>query len=673
MGVNALRIRDVRPYFVIFFISFLATVLFFSNLLTRNVGEQQVLDLSQAVIESGNVSYAGSLQVSEGGSIRFQDLSVETETLTIILQSASDDQVQRSVTGNIYIRDDSRTSADTLACGFIASPSGQYNAATVKVDSNGALRELLISLDVSGDAELDYEISGIILNAHEPVRFSFWRFGALFVFLTAVYLIWKHKLYQIVYDSENKGHKFCVAAVILLNVAIVCFLGLFLGNIKEDPVYTNYYEDLMASYAESGTIAIPYDAPAELQELDNPYDVTERIEKGIDYSWDMAYFDGAYHVYFGIAPVILLYIPYYLVTGVIAPPGLITTILTFIAVIGLGLLIMEAIRKFRIQANLMMLLLIQFTLPFCVLLYTLQVSADMYYIALLSGITGLIWFLFFSFRAVRGRHPVGRRLFFAGAALAFVVVAGSRPTLVLFGVAVIPLFLEVLWDKERGRGGKALDVTAFVLPILAGAAGLMFYNVIRFGSAVEFGATYQLTIVNAADQTVQLSAQNFVNTLVYYFFYPLGISVVFPYVFMTRPEFSDFGNYFYRGVTVGVLGIPYYLSLFFLPSVRFRNKTERWTVILLLGASFILAYIDYCVGGMIIRYVCDLLVPLALVASILILKLAKLAGKFYGVGLCLIVLSLIIGISLIFSNERNYLLNTQADLYIRVKNLLSLY
>jgi len=659
---------------VILLISLVITVLFFSNLLTRNAGEEQALDLSDAIIESGDVDYtAGSLRVSGNGSIRFKNLSLETKTIKIIFQPEEGYELQRSVTGDVCIRDEGRSEEDVVANNYIASPNGQYNAATVQMDSNGLLRELAISFTVLDDVSYHFQVSDIIINAHEPVQFSFIALCVIFILLTAIYLIWKYEFHMIDYDSKNRRHRGMICLVVLLNMVIACSLGYYLRDLEEDPLYLNYYEDIMESYAEVGILAISESPPEELLELENPYDITSRTAEEVDSLFDVAFYNGNYYIYFGLAPLLMLYVPYYLVTGGIAPPAVIATFLTLVSLIGLALLLMEAIRKFRIQANLLLLLLIQFALPFCALLYMCQVSVDIYYIAALSGITGLIWFLFFSFRAVREGNPVFRRLLFVCVSAALVMIAASRPTIILFAVAVLPLFLEVLWDKQRRLGAKILDVAAFVVPVLIGAAGIMYYNWIRFDSVFEFGATYQLTVNDVRYQTVVFSLQNFFNTLAYYFVYPFSINTSFPYVFMTRPEASNYGNYFYRGTNVGAFAIPYNLALFLFPAAKFQTKTERWTIILLLASAFVVAYVNYCVGGVLVRYVCDLMVPLTLVASVLILKLAKPTGKLYHISLCLIALSLVVGVSLIFSNEHNYFQRIQADLYIAAKNLFSVY
>ena len=45
-------------------------------------------------------------------------------------------------------------------------------------------------------------------------------------------------------------------------------------------------------------------------------------ETGENYLWDTAYYEGHYYVYFGVVPVLLFYLPFYLVTGANFPTAI---------------------------------------------------------------------------------------------------------------------------------------------------------------------------------------------------------------------------------------------------------------------------------------------------------------------------------------------------------------
>ncbi len=78
-------------------------------------------------------------------------------------------------------------------------------------------------------------------------------------------------------------------------------------------VHHAQYQELAEALSE-GKVSVG-DAEKALLAVKNPYDTIALQAAGIGYRADYAYHDGKYYVYFGIVPVLLLYLPYYLLTG----------------------------------------------------------------------------------------------------------------------------------------------------------------------------------------------------------------------------------------------------------------------------------------------------------------------------------------------------------------------
>ncbi len=78
------------------------------------------------------------------------------------------------------------------------------------------------------------------------------------------------------------------------------------------------YAELAKSMTH-GKLYLEEEPPNWLQNMDDPYDRGARDqlvkETGENYLWDTAYYEGHYYVYFGVVPVLLFYLPFYLVTG----------------------------------------------------------------------------------------------------------------------------------------------------------------------------------------------------------------------------------------------------------------------------------------------------------------------------------------------------------------------
>jgi hypothetical protein len=93
-------------------------------------------------------------------------------------------------------------------------------------------------------------------------------------------------------------------------------------------------------------------------------------------------------------------------------------------------------------------------------------------------------------------------------------------------------------------------------------------------------------------------------------------------------------------------------------------------------SSVVILYVNYCVGGIIIRYICDALfatVPIAIVLTWQIADSASAKGVIVLERACraIFVLSIILGYALIFINERSYISSRSPEVYMLVKNLFT--
>lgn len=80
---------------------------------------------------------------------------------------------------------------------------------------------------------------------------------------------------------------------------------------------------MLAQAMAKGQLYLEEEPPQWLKDMEDPYDKGARDEAqketGEPYLFDVAYHDGHYYVYFGVVPVLLFYLPFYLLTGPISP------------------------------------------------------------------------------------------------------------------------------------------------------------------------------------------------------------------------------------------------------------------------------------------------------------------------------------------------------------------
>src|SRR5699024_110130 len=102
----------------------------------------------------------------------------------------------------------------------------------------------------------------------------------------------------------------------------------------------------------------------------------------------------------------------------------------------------------------------------------------------------------------------------------------------------------------------------FLIPVLLGAAAIMYYNYIRFDSVFEFGTTYQLTESDIRWNSIVLSLHHFGSMLYHYFLESFVYTEFFPFLRFTTEKCVDFGNYLYQEYSAGLLQMPLNLGLF---------------------------------------------------------------------------------------------------------------
>ena len=217
----------------------------------------------------------------------------------------------------------------------------------------------------------------------------------------------------------------------------------------------------------------------------------------------------------------------------------------------------------------------------------------------------------------RALHSRRAGLWTAAASLAYGLAVGARP-IYAFGA---PFLLAPLWQQLRtagaGRSPAALARTALAAigPIAAVVAGLMLFNLKRFGNPFEFGQNYQLSGARQGD-LAHFSLRYLWFDLRIYLLAPARISAYFPYVTIIHapvPPDAQVGIEDPFGV---LPNMPFAALALLAPLAAVgRPRLARWGaaagwVIVAVGGTLLLY------GGESNRYMVDLLPVLVLVATL---------------------------------------------------------
>ena len=115
--------------------------------------------------------------------------------------------------------------------------------------------------------------------------------------------------------AENeKKNKLTYIAIIL--TILFCTIPMRLSPVWNGAIENHHsqYEDITESFLK-GKLYFEYAVDEKLLTLKNPYDPVERDASGAKYHWDCSFYNGRYYMYFGVVPVLLVFLPYRLITG----------------------------------------------------------------------------------------------------------------------------------------------------------------------------------------------------------------------------------------------------------------------------------------------------------------------------------------------------------------------
>ena len=507
----------------------------------------------------------------------------------------------------------------------------------INLNTTGLVDNLRI--EVTGEnVSYPIKLSDIVLNAHHPFDFNAGRFLATAgILLLAFAFRPRSAIYRIHIVDEPRKSKAAIIATVVIEVwlmATFLFMGSNLVGVAtqgynsgswDGHSIVNTFEvggDNAQQYAElakamaHGQLYLEEEPPQWLQDMADPYDKGARDEAqketGEPYLFDVAYHDGHYYVYFGVVPVVLFYLPFYLLTGANFPTAIGVLIACVAFVLGCSALLDRFARYHFKRVSLGLYLLLQIPLVTCCGILYLLKFPTFYSLPIMLGLAFSVWGLYFWMRgrasAARSAGPAKWSL--AGS-LCRALVVGCRPQLVVLSLLAFPLFWRAYITERRlfsPRGAR--EFACLVAPYAVVAAGLMGYNYARFGSLTDFGANYNLTVNDMTKRGWNLG--RLAPALFAYFLQPPCVTGVFPYV-QPAPFDTTYMGQTIKEVTFG--GILACLPvLWVLPfakrilTLRMRQRSTRTimgVIVVLLASGVIVALLDAQMAGILQRYFAD--------------------------------------------------------------------
>lgn len=490
----------------------------------------------------------------------------------------------------------------------------------LNLHSYGAVRKLEIVIKTTGN---NVEVTDLIYDARVPFFISPLRIFLLFGVMT---LLWALRPASALYSHEWKKREKCVTVGLLLTLHVFGLLFLIRSNpvfLQPDWAYHKQYSRLAEALCQ-GRLSI--DAGSEeivaaLSAMENPYDTDLRQGiPGIDSVWDTCYYQGRFYVYFGIVPVLVFYLPYYILFHGAFPTWFAVFLSAASAFGGVFYLLGQIRRKWFQKIPYLLYLILATVMGNGMLLACAMLRAEFYWLPLLLSLAFSLWGLGLVLSGVRcweeERGHCGLKLATGGLLLA--LTAGCRPQFLVGSCLLIPVFLPVLREKEK-MAGRWRRLLALLIPYVIVAVGLMAYNQARFGSVFDFGANYNLT---SNDMTRRgFNSDRLPLGIFMYLFQPGNLRLQFPFV-EGASFYSSYLGATIRETTYGgaFFSHPVLLLLFCLPFVwkKLREKKAFGFAVVSLSMGLLVVLADTEMAGILNRYFMDFLWLLLIPAVLLV-------------------------------------------------------
>lgn len=625
------KAKAVLPVILIILVSIAAEFVFSNFVYFSYVrGNDEVCDY-----QSEYVTQAEITENNSNFSITFFEFPVYSVKFTV---SAVDENARPCYANAlVYISDENNTNNASLVNKEKIYIDNQERSYTAYIHSYGDATYLDVTFN---EYVADFTVKDIVINPSYEFSFDFLRLAAVFALLLFAYIAKKSKGFALLREELGYGGAKFIAIAVCVTVSLCILIfdaakeqGLIYAYPLEYGVekYSPYIQQLDAFV--KGQLHLDVKPSEELLALENPYNFGERGEA--KYLFDRAFFNGKYYSYFGIAPLLVFYIPFFLVSGFVPTDIFALGIFAVLTAVFMPLAVFEWAKR---RKNVMpwFAAVVSAAAFFAAMVPLIQRGrASFYYVASLAAIAFISAFVFWVLKALNSDKNGIKTLYFAFAGVSFALTFLSRINSVLpfaLPVAAFVIMYAVKYVKAKKIRKFITHAAALGLPVAAAIIFSFIYNYLRFGNPLQFGATYQLTVADTSNY--EIFAGGFIPAMYHYFIQPFRFSEYFPFVQIEIVRFADYGRTIYIDDSFGVFAIPFMLPLLLSPAI-FKSKRAAFSEKILLGAvlvsTVVTAFVDFCLGGVIFRYTADILPAAALTSAFILIgifgNLPEICGK----------------------------------------------
>ena len=335
-----------------------------------------------------------------GEQVEFSELNIDIKNIKIDLNENNKSRVKLTL--------------------FLTDEGNQYYYATpqrtiykyvekseyININTSGKSEHLMLRFDGEEDV---IKVDSISINNERPFEFSILR---IFFVAAALFFIYIFKPSSPLYKKELLKHQNLkynlTVAIITIQCILIVFVGTmnptFLGMTATENGFAftplpmtnhNQYDELAQAILEGKTYIDNNDVPKSLIDMENPYDTAARSltssATGDEYRWDVAYFDGHYYVYFGIVPLLIMYLPFRALFDAPFPSAIGIIIFAMLFTIGVFKLLELICKNHFKKTSVGTYLLLSLTFVNCCGAMSLVKRPDFYSVPIMTAMTFVVW------------------------------------------------------------------------------------------------------------------------------------------------------------------------------------------------------------------------------------------------------------------------------------------
>ncbi len=498
-GLKEEKHKDLKAFLARSFVVCIAAEVFVFNFNSSHLfGDytEKTLDLSTAVAQ--NYDAVSNTNMTEGYStIEFIGINMPVGTLSVDCTSST----KRSVKFSIDITDDTNSASYRSNIAAMEALNDYTRTQTIPCNFSGNVHDLKLSF--AADAGEVITVRSVTVNKPIMLHFSLIRFLMMFLGSIFVFALRRKEMLYCDYEKRRKSVKVIASCFTLVLMGFSLYLTMA-GKITDNGTWSlkddfrmttgNQISQEIVDAFENGSVELNEKPGQDILSVENPYDWSQR---NCYYLWDHLLYNGKYYSYYGIGPVLALFLPYHMITGFYFPSCWAVWLFGVIGILFLTKAYLAFADRFFGKTAASLVLLGLMIMQMSTGIYFCYFHANFYEIAQASGfITTTAGAFFLITSNVIGEGKVKNwRIALSTFCLGMGVLC--RPTLAVYCIASLFFIYAGMKKKLAEKKDKGIVVPYLLcalLPYVVLGSVQVWYNYARFGNPLDFGIQYSLTI-----------------------------------------------------------------------------------------------------------------------------------------------------------------------------------